>query len=370
MYKVEECGNIKEFVEFPYILFKNDKYWCGDLKKSVESLLSPSHPFWENAERKLFVVKKDRKIAGRICAILNHAYNNFHNENSVFFGFFDSVDDFEVSRMLFKEVENWAARRGCSIVRGPANPSSNYTWGMLIENFNEPNVIMMPYNPPYYNRLVEDAGYYKEKDLYAFKWVYDSQVLNRFDKIIRKIEEKNKEITLEFIDPDNFNAVFNDFKAVYNKAWEKNWGFVPMSEKEIEYMAKELKPVLKKEYVFFAREKGNPVGFCFMMPDLNIAIKLLNGSFSIFNIIPFIYRYLFKIDCGRLFALGVNNEYRNRGIEILMILKAIEVARKLNWRWGELSWTLEDNIKINKTIEKFNGRVYKKYRIYRKDIKI
>lgn len=365
---VREPKDPLEFVKFPYNFIKKDPNWVGDLIKSSLSLISDSHPFWDNAEKKLFVAEEKGKILGRICGIINRSYNEFHKEKAAFFGFFDCENDINAAKLLFEAVENWARSKNCDLIRGPANPSSNYTWGMLVENFKEPNVVMMPYNPEYYASLVESSGYKKEKDLYAFKWVYDENIAGNFLSVVERIKKENSEISIEFADVKNINTVFEDFKAVYNKAWENNWGFVPMSEREIENMALELKPLIKKEYIFFAKHGDLPVAFCLLLPDFNIALKALNGSFSAFNIIPFIYNYLFKIKSGRMLALGVNKEYRGRGIEVLMILKAIEIAKDLGWNWGELSWTLEDNIKINRTIEKFGGKIYKKYRIYRKDL--
>jgi GNAT superfamily N-acetyltransferase len=357
----------EEFVELPYILSKKNPYWVCELKKDAIKLISLSHPFWSLAERKLFVCEDKGKIVGRICGIVNKKYNEFHNENGAFFGFFDCIDNDDVSRMLFNAVEKWAKEKGCDFIRGPANPSSNYTWGLLVENFNESNVIMMPYNPPYYIKLIENCGYNKEKDLFAFKWKYDYEVIQKMKILNERILSQNRNLYFEFIDLKKIDLAFNYVKEVYNLAWEKNWGFVPMSEEEVENMTKEIKMILKKEYVFFVKDGDRAVAFCFMLPDFNLALKKLNGSINIFNIIPFLYS-LSKIKSGRMLALGVVEDYRGRGIEVMMILKAIEIAKKLGWEWGELSWTLEDNIKINKTIEKFGGKVYKKYRIYRKDL--
>jgi GNAT superfamily N-acetyltransferase len=365
--KIREPINEEEFIELPYILSKENPYWVCDLRENSIKLISDKHPFWLYAEKKLFVCEDGGKIVGRICGIINKRYNQFHNENGAFFGFFDCINDYNVSKALFESVENWAREKKCSFIRGPANPSSNYTWGILIENFEEPNVVMMPYNPPYYRELLERNHYRKEKDLFAFKWVYNDEIISRMKGFEEKIISKNKNLYFEFIDLKNIDLAFRYVKEVYNKAWEKNWGFVPMSEEEIRNMSEEIKPILKKDYVFFVKDGERTVAFCFILPDFNIALKKVNGKINIFNIIPFLY-YLLRIKSGRMLALGVVEEYRGRGIEVMVILKAIEVINKLGWKWGELSWTLEDNLKINKTIEKFGGRVYKKYRIYRKDL--
>ncbi len=360
-------ADIKEFVDFPYKLYKNTPQWVGDLKKNVVSLISLTHPFWKKAERKLFVVEENGEIKGRIAAIINYAHNEFWKEKCCFFGFFDVENDLDKASILFDEVERYASDNGMKILRGPANPSSNYTWGLLVENFSIPNRVMMPYNFPYYEWLILKNGYVKEKDLYAFEWnIYNIPLFS--DGFIKKIEEKNSDIIVENADLSNLVAVFDDFKNVYNKAWENNWGFVPMSDEEINAMGNELKAVLKKEYLIFARNRnGEAVGFLLMLPDFNYALSAVNGRITPLNFFIFLFR-LFRIKGGRVLTLGVNKEWRGRGIELLMITKAIKTAKKLGWEWGELSWTLEDNIKINRTIEKFGGRLYRKYRIFRKDI--
>lgn len=359
-------ANIDEFVNFPYDLYYSCKNWVGGLKRDVKRLLSSSHPFWKRAEGVFFVAEKDGKIKGRIAGILNYAHNEFWNENVCFFGFFDCVDDELIARKLFESVEDFAKKKGCSIVRGPANPSSNYTWGLLVENFNDPNCIMMPYNYPYYEKLLIACGYKKEKDLYAFEWNLSSKI-NISENLINDIKEKNKDITIENADLGDFGKIFQDVKNVYNKAWEKNWGFIPMSDEEIKEMAKELKPLLKSDYLIFARnENGKAIAFSLMLPDFNIPLACLNHGITFFGILKAIYKYFFGIDRGRVLTLGVNEEYRGRGIEVLIILKAIEIAKKYKWKRGELSWTLEDNIKINKTIEKFGASIYKRYRIFSK----
>lgn len=366
--EIKETKDIDNFVEFHHSISKNYNKWVTDLKKNNIFLLSDKHPFWRNAEKKLFLAYDNNNIVGRVAGIINHTYNRFHNEKTAFFGFFDCINNENLARMLLNEVEKWAESNNMEKIIGPANPSSNYTWGTLIENFDEPNVIMMPYNPEYYPILIEKSGYLKEKDLYAFKWTYDDKVLEKFNSIYLKIANENKDIVIDFANIDDLESIFNDVKEVYNKAWEKNWGFVPMSDDEIRQMARELKPFLKKEYILFARINSKPIAFSLMLPDFNIVLKDINEG-CIINYLKAFYKYFFSIDHGRMLTLGVNSDYRGRGIEILMILKAIETAKKLGWKWGDLSWTLEDNIKINKIIEKFGGKIYRKYRIYSKKLR-
>lgn len=367
-FTVKETEDIRAFVDFPYRLYSQSRYWVGELKKDVVRLLSPSHPFWFHAERKLFMAfDGSGNIIGRVAGIVNQNHNSFHNEKCGFFGFFDCVDNAEVSQALLRAAEEWLKSRGMDMVRGPANPSSNETWGMLLEGFDSPNMIMMPYNFSYYNDLAEKAGYCKEKDLFAFKWLTSNGFPQRFSKITDRVV-RDGSVEINLVDISEIDRELDKLKDIYNKAWEKNWGFVPMTQAEIEHMASDLKPLLKSDYLFFASVKGDPAAFCLLLPDFNIPLKAVRGSLTPFNIPIFLWKMFFSIKKGRMLALGVKSEYRNRGLELLMIKQAIESASRMGWEWGELSWTLEDNEKINSLIRDIGGTVYKKYRIYSKKL--
>ncbi len=355
------------FVDYPYALFRDHPYWAADLKKDVTHLLRTGHPFWRHGERKLFMAWRDGRPVGRIAAIVNHAYNNFHGDRTGFFGFFDCEDDKEAAAQLFAAAGAWLKARGMDCSVGPVNPSTNETCGMLSEGFDFPPVVMMPYNPPYYLGLAEAAGYAKAKDLHAYNYETAGGFPERFEKILARSNRAGK-LTVHFADVKNVEGALGEVKDVYNSAWEKNWGFVPMTDEELDDMAAAFKPVLKPEYLFFARFEGRPAAFCLMLPDFNIALKYARGSLNPLNILPFLYRFAYRLDRGRMLTLGVKKEFRGKGIELLLIKHAFLSARKLGWKSAELSWTLEDNELINNTIEALGGKLYRKYRIYRKDL--
>ena len=365
--QLKETENLREFVDFPYGLFRKNPYWTGDLKKDVLKLLCQSHPFWRHAEKKLYMAFDGGRPVGRLAAIINHNHNSFHNEKCGFFGFFDCEDDQAAASALFSKAGEWLRAGGMDFVRGPANPSSNEVCGMLVEGFDSQNLVMMPCNPEYYLKLVENSGFEKEKDLLAFKWLRSSGFPERFERMARRALRDGK-VKVEMVDVKNLDGALTKLKDIYNSAWEKNWGFVPMTAEEIDRMAADLGPVLKPEYLFFASVDGAPAAFALLLPDFNIALKGLNGRLTPLNLLPFLYKMKFKLNRGRLLTLGVKKEYRNRGLELLLIRRAYESARKLKWEYGELSWTLEDNEAINSVIEAIGGFVYKKYRIYRKKL--
>lgn len=355
------------FIDYPYDLFKGHPHWVGDLKRDVRHLLDTGHPFWRHGERKLLMAYRDGRPVGRIAAIVNHAHNNFHGDKTGFFGFFDCANDKEAAAGLFAAAGAWLKVRGMDSILGPVNPSTNETCGMLSEAFDFPPMVMMPYNPPYYLELAEAAGFTKAKDLYAYRYEAASPLPERFEKILTRMTRDGK-VSIHFADVKNIDAAIAEVKDVYNAAWEKNWGFVPMTAEEMDDLAKALKPMLKPEYLYFARYEGKPAGFVLLLPDFNIALKAVNGALGPLNILPFLYRFAFKLDRGRLLTLGVKKEFRGKGIEMLLIKQAIAGAKKMGWRYGELSWTLEDNALINGTIEAIGGTLYRKYRLYEKKL--
>ena len=355
------------FVDFPYNLFKGHPYWVGDLKKDVRHLVILGHPFWRHGERKLFMAFRDGRPVGRIAAIINSKHNAFHGEKCGFFGFFDCADDAEASRLLFDAALKWIKAKGMDRVRGPVNPSTNETCGLLIEGFDSPPMIMTPYNPPYYADLIEAAGFSKAKDLYAFQAFIKNGFPERMEKILRRMNRAGH-ITIELADIKRIDEALADVKDIYNSAWEANWGFVPMTGEEMDEMARGLKPLLKPEYLYFAKVDGKPAGFVLLLPDFNIALKKVNGSLNPLNILPFLYKMYTTIPRGRLLTLGVKKEFRGRGIEMLLIKQALLSATKMGWEYGDLSWTLEDNDLINNAILAVGGKVYKRFRLYEKAI--
>lgn len=364
--ELPESG-LDAFIDYPYALYRGHPYWAADLKKDVRHLLETGHPFWRHGERGLFMAWRDGRPAGRVAAIVNHAHNNFHGDKAGFFGFFDCADDQEAAKGLFAAAEAWLKARGMDSAVGPVNPSTNETCGMLCEGFDGAPMVMMPYNEPYYLKLAEGAGYARTKDLLAWRLEVADGFSERGEKIAQRVL-RGKDIKIRFVPPEGLDKAIGDVKDIYNAAWEKNWGFVPMSDAEFNDMAAAMKPVLKPEYLYFAAVDGKPAAFVLILPDLNIPLKAAHGSLNPLTILPFLYKMRFKMKAGRMLTLGVKKEYRGRGLEMLLIKQAIESAKKLGWTYGEMSWTLEDNTQINGVIEAIGGKVYRKYRVYSKKL--
>jgi GNAT superfamily N-acetyltransferase len=362
------AAKLAEFVDYPYGLFRGHPHWCGELKKDTLHLLDNAHPFWLHSEKALYMAYRDGRPAGRLAAIVNRAHNSFHCENLGFFGFFDCADDPAAAAGLFDAAEKYLRAKGMDAIRGPVNPSTNETCGLLAEGFDGPPMVMMPYNPPYYERLIADSGFAKAKDLLAWRLDMSKPFSERFDKIARRVARSGG-VKIEFVRPGGLDRAIADIKEIYNAAWDKNWGFVPMTDAEFTAMAAAMKPVLKPDYLFFATVDGKPAAFTLLLPDLNVPLKAAHGSLNPLTILPFLWKMFFGMKAGRLLTLGVKKEFRNRGLEVLLIKEAFEAGRRMNWEYGEMSWTLEDNDQINGVIEALGGTVYRKYRLFDKTLR-
>ena len=358
---------IKDFARFPYTFFSKDPCWTDGFIKDIIHSLSPAHPFWLHGERALFMAFRDGSAVGRIAAIINRAHNSFHGDNCGFYGFFDCENNADTAKALFEKAEDWLRKRGFDNIIGPVNPSMNETCGTLLDAYDLPPMIMMPYNPPYYPKITEAAGYAKEKDLFAFRIDPRKGLPERYAKLLSRIIKNNDGLRIRKANIKNIDGEIAKIKAIYNEAWEKNWGFVPMTSLEFDELAKSLKQILKPELLYFAMYGDEPAGFVLILPNLNPAFKAADGKLNIFNLFSFITA-MRKIDSGRMLTLGIKKQYRNKGLELLLIKQAMDSATDLGWKWGEMSWTLEDNDLINKTILAVGGEKYKTYRLYGKKL--
>lgn len=361
-----EDNELNLFVNFPYRLYKNSPYWIGDLKSSHKYLLSPKHPFWLHAKRALFIAEKDNMIIGRIAAIWNENHNKYHNEKMGFFGFFDLENNKEAAALLLGEAEKWCKQQGAEAIRGPFNPSTNDTCGMLANNFDKEPMIMMPYNHAYYLELVEGCGYTKAKDLVNLLRRRGIPITDRVNKILARIRKRTPFVQRD-VRLDDIENEMQTVRKIYNEAWAQNWGFVPITEQEMSHTVKELKLFLKPYYGSILEIDNVPFAFVLTIPDMNMVLKKFHGSITPFNVIPALNAYR-KINRSRLIMMGVMPQYRGHGFEMLLIEQVINLADKVNWDYGELGWILEDNQATIKVSFEFGAELYKRYRIYQKPL--
>jgi GNAT superfamily N-acetyltransferase len=325
------------------------------------------HPFYQHSDAEFYVAYKDGRPAGRIAAIDNRRHVEFHDEPVGFFGFFECVDDEDVARSLFQAAEDWLRPRGLTALRGPTSFSTNDVAGLLIEGFDSPPVILMPYNPRYYERLLFGLGFERVKVLLAYE-----QIGNEAPEYLRRataVIARRTGARLRPLDMKNFDEELAIIQRIYADAWEKNWGFVPMTEAEVEFMARELKPAVNPELVPIAElDDGTPVGFAIALPDYNHAlIHLRSGRLFPLGLLKLLWyrRSIYRI---RILALGLVEGQRGRGIDAMLYQWIFDAGRRNGITHAEFGWVLEDNEAMRRPIEKLGSRGYKRYGLYEKPL--
>ena len=365
---VKNGSDLRRFIRLPWGIYREDPFWIPPLIGDMKKLLDTSrHPFFAHSTAEFFLAFRNGECVGRIAAILNNNHNNFHNERTAFFGFFESINNKAVASALLDQAARWACNKGMNELRGPMNYSTNETAGILIEGFDSNPCIMMPHNPCYYGELMENAGFEKAMDLYAW-WLLTENGLS--PKITRVGERvlKDEGIRVRTIDVKRFWEEVEIIKGIYNDAWSSNWGFVPMTDAEFEHLAKDLKMIVDPRVVLIAEKDNEPVAFLLALPDFNQALKKINGRLFPFGLLKLIYhaRHIRQV---RVLALGIAGKVQNwSGLGAALYYESFRRGVAAGYRSCEFSWTLETNSLINRSMQLFGAQIYKRYRIYKKAI--
>ena len=369
--KIENDYEKNKFIKFPWKIYKNDPYWVPPLLFDVKNNLDKKkNPFYDHSKMEMWLAEKDGIIAGRIAAIVNDNHNKFYKDKVGFFGFFESVNDKNVSKLLFDTASEYLKENGMEVIRGPVNPSTNDECALLIDGFDSSPVMLMPYNPKYYISLIDEYGFHKAKDLYALfigaDVINNEEMMKKLGRISEMIIKKEN-LTIRNVNLSDFNNEVQRIREVYNNAWQENWGFVPMTEDEFKHVAKNLKPIADEDFILFAEKDGKPIGFSLCLPDINQVLKDLNGRLFPFGIFKFLKNKK-KIDVLRVIIMGVNVEYHRKGIDAIFYQHIIKTGYKRNIKAGEISWVLEDNYAMVQAAEKLGAHIYKTYRIFDKKL--
>ena len=363
VWEVRNEKDLMVFIRFPWKIYQGDRYWVPPLIKDQLLKFSPNHPFRSHSEMILFMADKGGQTVGRIAGIIDHHYIKFHQENVGFFGLFESTPDPDVAEMLLSKVGGWLKEHGMEKMAGPMNPSTNDECGLLVEGFDISPCLMMPYNPRYYPSLLEGFGLKKAMDLYAY-WLEESFFLDdRLFRITERCIKRNPQLRVRPINLRQFDEELKIVKEIYNDAWSKNWGFVPLTEEEIDDLGKNLKPLVVPNLVLFAYWGDEPIGFSVSLPDYNEVLKHLNGKLGLLGIFKFFY-YSKKIKTLRVMLLGIKQAFQKKGVEGLLYLETSKRGFKKGYPQAECSWILENNPLMQHGIEAMGGKRYKTYRIY------
>jgi len=361
---------VLRFLKVSYGIYRDDPYWVAPLLMDLRKVFTNANPLFGHAEMALWVAVRDGQDVGRIAGILDRNHNQTQADSAVFFGFFESVNDAEVSRRLFDAVFAWARQQGARRLLGPMNPTTNDECGLLVEGFDSSPVFMMTYNPGYYLDLVAAAGFRKTKDLLAYHVDVARSPLDRLARVAEKVRRRHPELTFTPIRKATLARDLAKIKEVYNAAWQSNWGFVPMTDPEIDFMADRLKPLLLEGLIWVAETATEPVAFMLALPDYNIALKPLHGRLctpKLLGFLPYLFGWKYPAWC-RTVTLGVKENYRNRGLETVMLTEGFRTGREVGFTDAEASWILEDNVMMCRLMEVFGGKVYKRYRIYERQV--
>lgn len=373
---VKSSSDLNTLVRFPWQVYRGDPNWVPYLYFDRKGFFDrQKHPFFQFADVEYFIAWRGDRPVGTIAAIINHRHNEFHAEKAAHFGVFEVLRDKEAALGLLQTASEWAQGKGMTKILGPASYSSNYSYGLLVEGFDSPPTVEMSYNPPYYAEFIQEAGFVQAMDLWA--WYFplielygenSAQLPEKLVRVVGKIKQRYN-ITLREINMKDWENELLRFKDIYNAAWSKNWGFVPLTDGELHSLAESLKMVVDPRVTLFAEVDGNPIGASVPLPDINeILVKAKPGP-SIASSILAAIRLLLgrrKVKLIRMFAMGVVEEYRGRGVDALFYYETVKRAMEAGYTQGEASWILANNDMMNRAIAMMGAQVYKTYRIYEK----
>lgn len=362
---VETRAERRAFLRFPWRIYPG-RYpaWVPPLLSEERKRIDPrKNPFFGHGAVELFLAYKGGRLAGRIAAIENKLHNDFHADRVGFFGMFESENDAEVASALLDQAAGWVKDCGLDRLRGPTNFSTNDECGVLVDNFEDPPYVMMPYNPPYYEELLTRWGLEKVKDLLAYEGRAEKFKRERFAGLEDLIRQSGLDIRVRSVRMDRFDEEVALVRDLYNSAWERNWGFVPMTDAEVGYMAAQLKPVIDPDLALIGEINGQPAGFALALPDVNQAIRRVNGRLLPFGLFKFLW-YKRRVKGIRIITLGLKEEFRRTGLAPFFYVEIFKRATRKGHNVGESSWILEDNHIMRGAADKMGFRLYKTYRLY------
>jgi GNAT superfamily N-acetyltransferase len=365
---VRSRRDLRAFVALPYRLYRAEPLWVPPLRAEVRAMLSrKKNPFFDHGEAEYFLAERGGKVVGRIAAIANHLHNETHGDAVGFFGFFESIDDPAVAGELLAAAAGWCRDRGFRDLRGPASFSTNDECGLLVHGFGRPPTLMMPHNPPYYEALIEKAGFASLKNLDVFEGG-DMPPPAHLEPFVRKVAARTG-VTLRPIDLGNLQDELARIETVYNRAWERNWGFVPLTRREMRHLAVQLEPIAVADIAPMIELDGELIGFAVAVPDVNMALRANRSG----RLVPGVARILWaqwrkKIWRIRILLLGLLPEFRGKGIDVLAYHWIWTKAWEHHTRWAEAGWVLEDNAPMKNGLRRLGFRPYKRYRLYQRSI--
>ena len=379
--KADSPAQMKAFIDFPYALHKGTP-WVPYVRQDTEKMLSKTkNPFFQHSDADFFLARRDGAVVGRICAIENREHNRFHNEHIGFFGWWEVVDDVEVTRALIAAAEAWCRERKLTAMRGPASYSSNDEFGLLVEGNDAPPVFLNPWHPKYYGAHLEALGYAKAKDLLGFTRPQSLPLNETIVKLAERVKKHHPNLSVRTIDMSRLAEEVELIRGLYNAAWENNWGFVPMTAAEFDAIVETLRQIVIPEMVVFVEgpraddpTKKEVAGWLMTLPDINPVFVKMGGSLFPFGWATFLWEkwrsHGFRdMKVHRLITLGIVPKWRNKGVDALLYERSWRNSMECGFESCDFSWVLEDNERMLAALIKSGGAVlYKRFRIYEKPL--
>ena len=365
---VESRRDLRRFVDFQYDFYRNNRYWIPPLRRDTVHSLTPSkNPFFEHGKIQPFIAEDaEGKIVGRIAAIINGMHLKKHNDGNGFFGFFESVEDYDVAKALFDRSVEWLKKQGMTGVRGPTNPSMNDIAGLLVEGFDREPALMMPYNPPYYQEFILEYGFSRAMTMWAY-YVHKKYV--QIDKIRRGVDivrRRNPSLSIRTLDLSRFEEEADAILRIYNEAWSQNWGHVPMTQREFQSLADMMKQVVDPNIVFIVEDDGEPVAFTLALPDMNRALRHVKDGRLLPLGLPKLLAYskFGGVNECRNLLMGVMPAYRGRGLDAMMNLELITRGPEHGYDACEMSWVLDANQVLKNSLDAMGAVIDKQYALF------
>lgn len=358
----------KQFLNFPYSHYEKDEHWIPPLKMEQKKLIDKEkNAFYESGNIALFLAEQNGEICGRIAAIQDHRFNRFHDNKTGFFGFFECIDDESVVNLMFRVATDWLRERGHTEVLGPSNPSMMDEIGILVDGFNYDPSFLMPYHKPYYDKLIKSAGLEKAMDMYAYRVTQQTVSLDRMYRAEEIVRRRIPKLRIRNIDLKNIDQEVQIVRRIFNEAWKDNWGFIPLTEEELAATAKDFKMILDPDMAHVAEVDGEPIAFSIGIPDLNQALKHMDGTLFPTGIFKLLWHKR-NINRIRTALMGVLPEYQGKGIDALLHKESILNGREKGYNSSELSWVLETNKAMMQVADKIGAKIEKTYRMYSKEL--
>ncbi len=368
VYPVKDKKDKKKFIKLPWKIYRNDPNWVPPLIMDQKKLFDRAHyPFFEHSEGEFFLAERDGEVVGRIAAHKNNIHLDVYQDDTGFFGFFESVNDPAVAQALFTRAQDWLRERGLKHMRGPENYTQNEEVGLLVDGFDSPPKVMMTYNPDYYISLYENFGLTKKMDLYAYYIGGAHTIPERLQRHVDVLQRRYK-FTVRPVNKKKIDREVAKIMAIYNNAWSENWGAVPLTKSELEHIKEQLLQILIPDLALIAEIDNETVGISITLPDINEALIKLNGRLLPFGIFKLLW-YKNKIKSVRVLIMGVLKGHRHKGIDTVFYHDTFKNGMKRGFHQGEMSWILENNYPMRNAMEKIYGaKIYKTYRLYEKPI--